>query len=105
MLQDFLTDGLYATEEEGLKLCVVMQKQFTERGLVRMDDQRDTIMAQKLLNPVTINDLVDLGHSGILNEVDYMDPLLQDQARNLQGNYNTDEDKQAWIEKKNQKQK
>ena len=70
-----------------------------------MDDQRDTIMAQKLLNPVTINDLVDLGHSGILNEVDYMDPLLQDQARNLQGNYNTDEDKQAWIEKKNQKQK
>jgi len=70
-----------------------------DRKLIKMDDSRDTIIAEKLNKPITIADLQEAGHSGIIREEDYSDPLLAN-ARDSAGNYNLTEDKQAWADKK-----
>jgi len=104
LIGDFLTDGMAYTEEEGQKLCMVIQKHFLDRKLIKIDDSRDTIIAEKLSKPITINDLKEAGHSGIVREDDFSDPLLAT-GRDASGNYNTNEDKEAWIAKKKSKQR
>lgn len=102
LIEDFLTDGLVYTSEEALKLCHTLIKHFTESKLMS-EESRDTIIAEKLSKPITIAELQQEGHSGIIREDDFYDPLLAGE-RTTSGNYNVSEDKKAWIEKKNKKQ-
>lgn len=62
-------------------------------------ESRDTIIAEKLSKPITIAELQQEGHSGIVREDDFYDPLLAGE-KTTAGNYNLSEDKKAWIEKK-----
>ena len=64
-------------------------------------EQRDTIIADKLLKPITISELQQEGHSGIVREDDFYDPLLAGEKTTNSGNYNVMEDKQKWMDKKN----
>jgi len=46
---------------------------------------------------------VQEGHSGIVREDDFYDPLLAGEKVNAAGNYNSVEEKEAWLKKKNAK--
>jgi ATP-binding cassette subfamily F protein 3 len=102
LIEDFLTDGLVHTKEEAHKLCQTLIKAFTESKLMSLES-RDTIIAEKLSKPITIADLQHEGHSGIVREDDFYDPLLAGEKTSA-GNYNISGDKKAWIEKKARKQ-
>jgi ATP-binding cassette, subfamily F, member 3 len=56
-----------------------------------------------LTKPITINELIQEGHTGIVREDDFYDPLLAGEKVNSSGNYNTTEGREAWMEKKNKK--
>ena len=75
LIGDFLTDGMQYTDSDSFKLCQQLQKTFLEQSLLNTE-QRDTIIAEKLTKPVTISELVQEGHSGIIREDDFYDPLL-----------------------------
>ena len=75
-----------------------------DRQLINVD-QRDTIIAAKLSTPVTINDLVQVGHTGIVREEEFYDPLLAGEKPRGDGNFNKNEDKAAWKAKKDAKHK
>jgi len=102
LIGDFLTDGMAYTEEDGLKLCQTLQKHFLDKKLISVE-QRDTIIAEKLLKPVTINELVNEGHDGVIREDDFFDPLLAGE-RTATGNYNDTSDGRAdWVNKKSKR--
>jgi hypothetical protein len=63
-----------------------------DRKLINVN-QRDTIIATMLSTPVTINDLVQVGHTGIVREEEFFDPLLAGGKVNQSGNFNKDEDR------------
>ena len=63
-----------------------------EKNLINVD-QRDVIIAEKLNAPVTISELIQEGHHGIIREDDFYDPLLAGEKPNIDGNYNTNIDK------------
>ena len=54
LIADFMTDGMVYTEDAAFKMCEVMSKILLERQLVVVE-QRDTIVAEKLSNPVVLN--------------------------------------------------
>jgi len=56
-----------------------------------------------LSQPVTINELVQEGHTGIVREDDFYDPLLAGEKVNASGNYNSVEGREEWLLKKNKK--
>jgi len=56
-----------------------------------------------LSQPVTINELVQDGHTGIVREDDFYDPLLAGEKVNASGNYNAVEGREDWMNKKNKK--
>ena len=66
-----------------------------EKGLLNIE-QRDTIIAEKLSAPITISELVEEGHSGIVREDDFYDPLLAGERGVGDGNYNKNEDRTIW---------
>lgn len=66
-------------------------------------EQRDTIIAEKLSAPITISELVEEGHSGIVREDDFYDPLLAGERGKGDGNYNKDESRSEWKKKKDTK--
>ena len=70
-----------------------------EEKLINVEN-RDTIIADKLQKPITINDLVEIGHHGIVREDDFYDPLLAGEKANTSGNYNTVEGREEWVKKK-----
>ena len=54
LIADFMTDGMVYSEDSAYKVCEVMSKILLERQLVVVE-QRDTIVAEKLSNPVVLN--------------------------------------------------
>jgi len=56
LIGDFLTDGMVHTEDGAYKICEVMSKILLDRSLIVVE-QRDTIMAEKLSNPVVLNNM------------------------------------------------
>jgi hypothetical protein len=100
LLGDFLSDGMCYNEEESVKLCAIISKSLIDRLLINVEN-RDTIIAAKLSEPVTINDLVQVGHNGVVREDEFFDPLLA--GERTDGNYNKNEDRAKWKEKKDAK--
>mmetsp|Transcript_3424 Transcript_3424/g.5804 ORF Transcript_3424/g.5804 Transcript_3424/m.5804 type:complete len:271 (+) Transcript_3424:170-982(+) len=103
LIGDFLTDGNTYSDEDALKLSVTLHKQFMDKKLISVD-MRDTIIAEKLSAPIQISELIEQGHSGIVREDDFYDPLLAGE-RPSDGNYNKNEDRLKWKEKKDAKYK
>jgi len=56
LIGDFITDGMAYTEEESFKLCETVMKTLLDQKLLRIEN-RDTITAEKLSNPVVINEI------------------------------------------------
>jgi len=75
-----------------------------EKHLLNVE-MRDTIIAEKLSAPITISELAQEGHHGVVREDDFYDPLLAGDERAPDGNYNTSTDRQKWKEKKDAKYK
>lgn len=99
LIGDFLTDGMCHSDEEAFKMCQLLQKAFIEKKLIEIN-QRDTIIAEKLSKPIQISELAQTGHSGVVREDDFYDPLLAGEKPTSGGNYNVSEDKKKWKEKK-----
>lgn len=102
LIGDFLSDGMAYYDAEITKVCGILHKLLMEEKLVNVEN-RDTIIAEKLIQPITINDLVEIGHHGIVKEDDFYDPLLAGEKPNNAGNYNRSEGKEEWIKKKEAK--
>ncbi|CDW90593.1 abc transporter f family member 3-like [Stylonychia lemnae] len=98
LIGDFMTDGMSYTEEEAFKLSETIMKTLLDQKLLRIEN-RDTITAEKLSNPVVINEIRQTGHSGVIREEEFSDPFLDSERT---GNYNTFEDK-PWDKKKKKK--
>ena len=56
LIGDFLTDGMVYTDDAAFKVCEVTNKILHDRQLIVVE-QRDTIMAEKLSNPVVLNQM------------------------------------------------
>ena len=54
LICDFITDGMAYTDDEAFKMCEVIAKILIDKKLIVVD-QRDTIVAEKLQNPVVLN--------------------------------------------------
>ena len=87
LIGDFLTDGMAYTEEEAYKQCETIIKIFHEHKLLNIE-HRDTIVAEKLSNPVVISEIKDSGHSGVYKEEEFLDPFID--AEKSEGNFNTE---------------
>ena len=72
LIGDFLTDGMVFTEDQAFKVCEVMSKILLDKQLIVVD-QRDTIMAEKLSNPVVLNQMSSKGN--IVRDEDFLDPF------------------------------
>ena len=72
LLGDFMTDGMVFTEDSAYKVCEVMSKILLERQLILVE-QRDTIVAEKLSNPVVLNQLQQ--KSNAIKDDDFLDPF------------------------------
>lgn len=70
-----------------------------DKSLLKIE-HRDTILAEKLSNPVVINEIKQSGHSGIVREDEFLSPFVD--ADKSDGNYNTFERK-PWEQKKKKK--
>ena len=103
LIGDFLSDGMAYLDAEIAKICGILHKLLMEEKLVNVEN-RDTIIAEKLTKPITINDLVEIGHHGIVREDDFYDPLLAGEKPNNAGNYNVSEGREEWIKKKAKRQ-
>ena len=56
LIGDFLTDGMVYTGDAAYKICEVTSKILLDKKLIVIE-QRDTIMAEKLSNPVVLNQM------------------------------------------------
>lgn len=99
LLGDFLSDGLAYSEDEGLKLCNVLYKHLIDQSLLNVA-QRDTIIAEKLSAPIMISELAQEGHSGVVREDDFYDPLLAGEKPQEGGNYNPTEEGRRNMDKR-----
>jgi ATP-binding cassette, subfamily F, member 3 len=105
LIGDFLTDGMTYDEDESWKITQVVSKMLTEQKLIDIN-QRDTIIAEKLSAPITINEIVEMGESGIIREDDFFDPLMaatNERGQGEGGNYNKNVGKEEWKKKKDAK--
>lgn len=68
-------------------------------------ENRDVIIAEKLSAPITIGDLVDDGHSGVIREEDFYEPLFAGEKPNGDPNFLVadDEERQKYKAKKDAK--
>ena len=62
------------SEDEAFKVCEVMAKILIEKKLVVIE-QRDTIVAEKLHNPVVLNQMQQTGGKGVVRDEDFLDPF------------------------------
>lgn len=75
LISDFITDGMVYTEDEAFKICEVIAKILIDKKLVIVE-QRDTIVAEKLQNPVVLNQVKAGGvASGVIRDEDFLDPF------------------------------
>ena len=74
LIGDFLTDGMVYTEDEAFKICEVMAKILIDKQLVVIE-QRDTIVADKLSNPVVLNQMQQTKGVGVVKDEDFLDPF------------------------------
>jgi len=72
LLKDFLTDGMVHTDDAAYKVCEVMSKILLEKKLIVVE-QRDTIVAEKLSNPVVLNQMFQ--KSIAVRDDDFLDPF------------------------------
>eukprot|EP00347_Sterkiella_histriomuscorum_P009134 403342390 len=100
LIGDFMTDGMAYTEDEALKASEHIMKSLLDQKLLKIEN-RDTITAEKLSNPIVINEIRQKGYSGVIREEEFSDPFLDSEKT---GNYNTFEDK-PWELKKKKKNK
>lgn len=100
LIGDFMTDGMAYSEDEAFKLSETIMKLLLDQQLLRIEN-RDTITAEKLSNPVVINEIKQTGHSGVIREEEFSDPFLDSERT---GNYNTFEEK-PWELRKKKKNK
>ena len=73
LIGDFLTDGMVYTDEEAYKICEALSKILLEQKMI-MVDQRDTIVADKLSNPVVLNQMNHM-KGGVIKDDDFLDPF------------------------------
>ena len=97
LIIDFMTDGMTYTETEATKICETIIKVLLDGKLLRTE-QRDTIIAEKLSNPVVISEIKQKGHSGVIKEEEFLDPFID--GEKTDGNYNTFEKKPWELAKK-----
>lgn len=82
LIGDFMTDGMIFSEDAAFKVCEVMSKVLLERKLVIVN-QRDTIVAEKLSNPVVLNQMQQRGN--VVRDEDFLDPFTGvDRSRPMQ---------------------
>merc|ERR1719464_56309 len=74
LIGDFLTDGMVYSEDEAYKICEVMSKILLEKRYVVIE-QRDTIVADKLVNPVVLNQMQQTKGKGVIKDEDFLDPF------------------------------
>jgi hypothetical protein len=87
LIGDFMTDGMVYSDEEAFQQCEhIIERLHSERLIVV--ENRDTIVAEKLSNPIVINEIKTEGHSGVYREEEFLDPFLD--AEKTEGNYNTE---------------
>ena len=72
LVGDFMTDGMVYTEDAAYKICEVMSKILLDRQLIVVE-QRDTIMAEKLSNPVVLNEMQQ--KTNAVRDEDFLDPF------------------------------
>jgi len=72
LIGDFMTDGMVFTEDAAFKVCEVMSKILLERKMIVIE-QRDTIVAEKLSNPVVLNQMQQ--KSNTIKDDDFLDPF------------------------------
>ena len=72
LIGDFLTDGMIYTQDSAFKVCEVMSKILLDKKLIIVE-QRDTIVAEKLSNPVVLNQM-SLKSITVRDE-DFLDPF------------------------------
>ena len=67
-----MTDGMVYTEDAAYKICEVMSKILLDRQLIVVE-QRDTITAEKLSNPVVLNEMQQ--KTNAVRDEDFLDPF------------------------------
>jgi len=72
LIGDFLTDGMVYTEDAAYKICEVTSKILLDRQLIVIE-QRDTIVAEKLTNPVVLNEMSQ--NANVVKDEDFLDPF------------------------------
>ena len=88
LIADFMTDGMSYSEDEAYKHCETIIRILHEHKLITLEN-RDTIVAEKLSNPIVINEIkMAAQHSGVYREEEFLDPFLD--AEKTEGNYNTE---------------
>ena len=86
LIGDFLTDGMAYSEEEAFRQCETIVGLLLAQQLLKVD-LRDTIVAEKLHNPVVISEIRQAGHSGVIREEEFSDPFVDSEKRD--GNFNS----------------
>ena len=56
LIADFMTDGMSYSEDEAYKHCETIIRILHEHKLITLEN-RDTIVAEKLINPIVINEI------------------------------------------------
>jgi hypothetical protein len=97
LIGDFMTDGIAYSDDEAQRQCEIMIKVFLDKSLLKVE-HRDTIVAEKLSNPIVINEIKGSGHTGVVREDDFLDPFLN--MDKTEGNYNSFESKPWELKKK-----
>ena len=88
LIADFMTDGMSYSDDEAYKHCETIIRILHEHKLITLEN-RDTIVAEKLSNPIVINEIkMAAQHSGVYREEEFLDPFLD--AEKTEGNYNTE---------------
>ncbi len=95
LIGDFMTDGMSYTDDEAFKHCDSIIKTILDQKLLKIEN-RDTIIAEKLSNPVVINELKQAGTNKIYREEEFLDPFLE--SEKTTGNFN-EEKKGKWDKK------
>ena len=87
LIGDFMTDGMSYSDDEAFKHCETIIRILIDQKMILVEN-RDTIVAEKLLNPITINEIKESGHSRVYREEEFLDPFLD--ADKTEGNYNVE---------------
>jgi len=74
LIADFMTDGMAYNEDNAFKVCEVLSRIFLEKKLLLIE-QRDTIVAEKLSNPIVMAQQKADGSMGAIRDEDFLDPF------------------------------